>query len=228
VTLPAGTDSLQFDRKYFDTAYRDYTRQNPPWKLRFYRRMLDRHVAGATTPAVLEIGCGLGNFLEGLDERWQKFGFDISRYAVRTAQARTPAAHLAVASGERLPFSRGFDAIVAFDVLEHLRNPEAAFDEVASHLTPSGIFLFVVPVYDGLSGPIIRVLDRDPTHLHKRSRRFWLALARERFEVREWCGLVRYLLPGGLYLNWPTRLLRNHSPAILVVASQIRRSLVSA
>jgi hypothetical protein len=89
---------------------------------------------------------------------------------------------------------------------------------VAAHLQPDGIFAFVVPVYDGLSGPIIRLLDQDVTHLQKHGRSFWLHLASRRFRVLAWHGLVRYLLPGGVYLNWPTRLCRQHTPAIAVVA----------
>jgi hypothetical protein len=75
-----------------------------------------------------------------------------------------------------------------------------------------------VPVYDGLSGPIIRRLDHDVTHLQKHGRDFWLRLVSRRFHVVAWQGLVRYLLPGGVYLNWPTTVFRRHTPAIAVVA----------
>ena len=74
----------------------------------------------------------------------------------------------------------------------------------------------MVPVYDGLSGPIVRLLDRDPTHVHKQSRHDWLAWAGRHFNVLEWEGVIRYLLPGGHYLNVPSRALRAHTPAILV------------
>ena len=207
-----------FEREYFDTAYIDYERQNPSWKLRFYRRLLTSYLAPSPRRTLLEIGCGLGSFLASLDTSWDKYGFDVSRYAVGHARAKVPNAHLVVASGARIPFARRFDAIVSFDVLEHLAAPEDAFDEVASRLEPSGIFVFVVPVYDGLSGPVIRRLDHDVTHLQKHGRGFWLDLVSRRFRVVAWHGLVRYLLPGGVYLNWPTRLGRRHAPAIAVVA----------
>jgi hypothetical protein len=89
---------------------------------------------------------------------------------------------------------------------------------VAGALAVGGIFLFVVPVYDGPLGPVVRLLDKDPTHVHQKSRAFWLGWASRRFTVLDWWGLTRYLLPGGLYVNWPSRLARRVSPAIAVVA----------
>ena len=84
-------------------------------------------------------------------------------------------------------------------------------------LTPGGIFLFVVPVYDGPMGPIIRTLDRDPTHVHKRSRAWWLELISRKFEVTSWTGIFRYLAGGRFYLHLPTRALRQVAPAIAIV-----------
>jgi SAM-dependent methyltransferase len=208
----------RFDRDYFARAYKDYARQNPPRKLRFYRRLIERELASAASPTLLEIGCGPGAFLGSLDRPWSAFGSDVSADAIKIARVRNPLAHFVLASGDALPFTRKFDVIVAFDVLEHVPHVRAAFEQVAQHLAPDGVFVFVVPVYDGLSGPIIRMLDRDPTHVHKNGRRFWLELAAKRFRVVDWYGITRYLLPGGIYVNWPTRWLRRHTPAVAVVA----------
>jgi len=38
-----------------------------------------------------------------------------------------------------------WDVIVAFEVLEHLANPELAVENVAKHLKPNGTFIFSVP-----------------------------------------------------------------------------------
>ena len=81
-----------------------------------------------------------------------------------------------------------------------------------------GCFVFTVPVYDGLSGPMVRLLDRDATHLHKWPRRRWLDWAESHFSVIEWKGIFRYLLPGGYYLHLVVQGLRRHAPAIIVVA----------
>ncbi len=70
----------------------------------------------------------------------------------------------------------------------------------------------------GLSGPIIRLLDRDPTHLHKWPRQRWLDWAQSHFFLVEWKGILRYLLPGGYYLHLVTQVFRRHTPAIIVTA----------
>jgi SAM-dependent methyltransferase len=207
-----------FDQGYFERVYRDYARQNPWRKMVSYRRLVESHLAGIVNPRILDVGCGPGSFLSSLDSGWRKAGLDISSYGVGLARQRNPGAALVVGSAMQLPFKGPFDAIVSFDVIEHVAEPAAAFDEIFARLSPGGVFVFVVPVYDGLSGPIIRRLDRDPTHLHKQPRAFWLQLAQARFDVQDWFGLVRYLLPGGLYVNWATRALRRHAPAIAVVA----------
>jgi len=216
--MPGRQETGRFEAPYFESAYRDYTKQNPPWKLRFYRRLVEGALGDTSGPAIVEIGCGLGSFLAALGDTWNKYGCDVSSYAVDIARTRNPSAHIVRASGDRLPFTGVFDAVVSFDVLEHVPDVARAFDEVSAHLAPHGVFVFVVPVYDGLSGPVIRRLDRDPTHVHKHGRRFWLELTRERFQLVEWCGVFRYLLPGGLYVNWPSRFLRHHAPALAVVA----------
>lgn len=210
--------TARFDRDYFASAYKNYAGQNPARKLRFYRDLIERELAGAVSPTLLEIGCGPGAFLGALDRPWSAFGSDVSADAIKIARARNPRARFVLASGDALPFARKFDIIVAFDVLEHVPGVRTTFDQIAALLAPNGVFVFVVPVYDGLSGPVIRMLDRDPTHVHKNSRQFWLDLAAKRFRVADWYGITRYLLPGGLYVNWPTRLWRRHTPAIAVVA----------
>jgi 2-polyprenyl-3-methyl-5-hydroxy-6-metoxy-1,4-benzoquinol methylase len=108
--------------------------------------------------------------------------------------------------------------VTTFDVIEHVPNPDAVARSAIEQLADGGCFVFVVPVYDGVTGPVIRLLDRDPTHIHKWSRQRWLDWAAAHFSVVEWKGILRYLLPGGYYLHVVTRALRRHTPAIIVVA----------
>ena len=65
---------------------------------------------------------------------------------------------------------------------------------------------------------LVHRLDRDPTHLHKVGRADWVEWAQRRFQVLEWGGAFRFLFPGGVYLHWPTRLMRSATPCIAVVA----------
>jgi SAM-dependent methyltransferase len=213
---------VKFLKSYFDDFYIDYGRQNPRGKMAFYAKLLERAVPGAALgrPRLLEMGCAFGFFLSSIGPPWSIFGIDASEYAIRSARRRVPTARLAVADAAKLPFKSAFDVIAAFDVLEHIAEIETIPENIASKLNPGGYFIFVVPVYDGPAGPIIRTLDRDTTHRHKRSRFFWLTWASSHFTVCHWQGLFRYLLPFGRYLHVPTTLLRRAAPAIAVVAQK--------
>ncbi|MBI1320634.1 MAG: methyltransferase domain-containing protein [Candidatus Hydrogenedens sp.] len=205
-----------YGAEYFGANYRDYAAQNPERKLAFYRALLRE--ASPQGGRLLELGCAFAPLLRSMGPEWRRFGCDMSAHALAEARRADPGAGYAAASGEALPYAGPFDAIAACDVLEHIPGIDRAGSEIDRLLRPGGALLFVVPVYDGPTGPIIQVLDKDPTHVHKRARGFWLDWAAERWTVERWLGIYRYLLPGGYYAHWPTRLLRHATPAIAVVA----------
>lgn len=215
--------AAHFDATYYTENYRDYARQNPIKKLRFYARTVEKHMALGLPRRIHDMGCGFGDFLGTLGEEWEIYGSDVNGFATQQAAKRHPRGVFQVASAtDRSVFPVRFGVVTAFDVLEHVPDLAAAAAAVKAQLVPEGWFVFVVPVYDGLSGPVIRRLDRDRTHVHKWPRHQWLAWASIHFETIEWVGLVRYLLGSFYYIHWVTRWLRSHTPAILVVCRRRR------
>jgi SAM-dependent methyltransferase len=206
-----------FSQEYFNSAYRDYNRQNPRGKMLFYKNLVE-NAAGCGPLRLLEAGCAFGSFLSFTDASWTRIGFDISEYALQTAKRRAPGAAVIAADAAHPPFTCSVDVIVAFDSLEHVGNLECVAEGFKSMLSSRGYFIFVVPVYDGPTGPVIRLLDQDRTHIHKKPRDFWLEWAKTHFEVCEWMGIFRYLFPAGVYLHYVTKTLRRCAPAIAVVA----------
>lgn len=213
-----------FDESYYRAAYRDYSRQNPLRKLRFYHRLLAAHLGSQCPISVLDVGCAFGSFLEALPRDWERYGIDASEYAIEQGRVRVPGVSLAAATLETTPFRGPFDAVTSLDVIEHIADLDGVARIVHGLLKPGGVFVFVVPVYDGPLGWLVRRLDRDPTHIHKISRDFWLEWAARTFEVVEWLGTYRYLAPLGGYVHFASRRLRSLSPAIAVAAK--RRNLV--
>lgn len=206
-----------FDREYFERNYRGYHRHNSPRKLNFYADLVRSHLAARNgAPRILEIGCGFGPFLRALGPDWRKFGVDRSEYAVYQAKAALADAALAVADATQVPFRGPFDAIVSFDVIEHVPDLERAAQSIRGLLADDGVLVFVVPVYDGPLGPIVHLLDKDPTHIHKQSRAFWLDWANRHFQVIEAHGIIRYLLPIGKYLHLHSRIALRFGSAIAV------------
>ncbi len=208
------------DRTYFGEAYRDYGAQNPIRKLDHY---IDQTLCRVPNRPLhlLDIGCGLGSFLQRTAARfpeWTLHGTDIDPEAVIATRASLAHAEVVQASADEMPFPDGsFDVITAWDVLEHVLDREAVAAAVSAMLKPGGLFAFVVPVYDGITGPVIRRLDKDPTHVHKVSRERWLDWAKQHFVDVEWHGLTRHLV-GRCYMHLHTETFRRHTPAIFVSA----------
>ena len=207
-----------FDENYYRAVYPNYKLQNPPRKLHFYRDLVTKHLANRQSPAVLDMGCAFGAFLSVLPGDWDRYGIDVSEYSIEQAKKMLPGVKLASAILENCPFPGPFDAITAFDVVEHIPDIEAIREQIHDRLKPGGIFVFVVPVYDGPLGWVVEALDKDPTHVHKTRRDFWLSWVKQRFEVLEWQGAYRYLTPLKIYLHYRSHLLRRWSPAIVVAA----------
>ena len=105
-----------------------------------------------------------------------------------------------------------------FNIVEHIPDLESVAGTIKSRLSPGGCFIFVVPVYDGPTGPRISLLDRDRTHVLKMPRTFWLQWAATCFDEIDWQGIFRCLVPWGWYIHVPTKMFRNCAPAIAVVA----------
>src|SRR3972149_3054884 len=152
-----------FGKSYFEKVYRDYERQNPAKKIEFYHRLVSEATKSISKPRVLDIGCAFGGFLSSLDPNWELYGIDVSEYAVNKAREKLPKAHILVSNAMKIPFEKTFDVITAFDVIEHIQDLDQAAKSISLRLAPHGSFIFVVPVYDGPTGPIIRNLDKDTT-----------------------------------------------------------------
>lgn len=148
-------------------------------------------------------------------------GCDASEHAVKQArQLLPPRVPLLVSGLDTLSLRRRFDVVAAFDVIEHIPALPSVFDSADRLLLPGGLFVFTVPVYDGPLGWLVERLDKDPTHVWKRGRDFWLQQLAPRFRLLRYTGVWRYFLPGGVYLNLVSRLSRRVTTAVLVVAQK--------
>ncbi|OGC04934.1 hypothetical protein A2276_03145 [candidate division WOR-1 bacterium RIFOXYA12_FULL_43_27] len=204
---------------YYQTNYRDYLAQNPDKKIQFYLNKIKKYAGNMRS--IFEIGFGKGLFLKKASEAGLAVsGCEINQEATKETKNLLPKAKLYC--GEFDQNLSDLEIITAFDVVEHIKEVEKLFDLVFKKLKPGGLFVFVCPVYDGPLGALVNLLDKDLTHLHKKSRFFWIKTAEENgFKILEWQGILRYLLPNKYYIHQEMRgLLKFISPAMLVVCSK--------
>jgi SAM-dependent methyltransferase len=98
---------------------------------------------------VLEVGCGGGATTRAMVAARPDLVFhacDLSRTAIRTARARGGDVPYIVASINDLPYGdASFDAVVFYDVLEHIPDADLSLDEIYRVLRPGGLLAATVP-----------------------------------------------------------------------------------
>ena len=118
---------------------------------------------------VLDLGCRSGALTEHFVEGNEVVGVDVDRVALAKAKERGITPVLADVA-EPLPFpDKSFDAVVAGELLEHLRFPDELVREIRRILRPRGVLVGSVPNAYRLQSRLRFLRGRppedDPTHL---------------------------------------------------------------
>jgi ubiquinone/menaquinone biosynthesis C-methylase UbiE len=99
---------------------------------------------------VLEVGCGAGRqarTLKALRPELELHGADLSQRAITEAQSYNDGVEYRVADATRLPYDdTTFDAVMLFDVLEHVPDVAQVVGEIARVLKPGGLFHGFIPI----------------------------------------------------------------------------------
>lgn len=135
-------------------SYHNYLLQRNRRSLLYRRYYLYPRLSQFLEDRVLEVGCGIGDFLVF---RRQTTGVDINPYNINYCRNQGLDAHLI--EGERYPFAEStFDGVLIDNVLEHLVDPAPTLSEIQRVLRPGGMLIVGVPGSCGY--------DRDPDHKH--------------------------------------------------------------
>ena len=98
---------------------------------------------------VLDIGCGRGSMCKAVKQYrldLELFGCDISKRSLGFARKNVKDVRFVYGGVEDLPFpDENFDAVLMFDVLEHVPDPKRALSEIKRVLKKGGTFHLACP-----------------------------------------------------------------------------------
>ena len=142
-SAPADYDAL------WDGAWKEASARGPGFTSRYATllRLMGEHGAAGR---FLEIGAGRGGFLDDVASRFpwlERSAHDGSARAREALRARDDlAAVYAGDLGAGLDLGSSWDVLVCSEVLEHVRDHDAALDALVRHLRPGGRLYLSVPL----------------------------------------------------------------------------------
>lgn len=171
-----------YEREYFE----NYKEQSFKWK--FWARYIRKKTKKEDN--ILEIGCTYGYLFKYLKDYPNKYGIDISEYAIKQAKMLSQGAEYKVMNIEKLDFKENFfSLILAIDVMEHLKNSEKGIKEAARVLKKEGLFIMVTPNLESCSKKRKGnkwFAYQDPTHISILPKQQWIQfLEKNNFEIKK-------------------------------------------
>ena len=133
------------------------------------RAALFKRYVGGPGRRVLDLGCRDGALTRAYLDGNEVVGFDADREALAAAARLGIETHWADLDQPLELADASFDVVVAGELLEHLRDPQALVAEIRRVLRPGGTLVASVPNAYRLKGRLRFLLGRppesDPTHL---------------------------------------------------------------
>ena len=149
------------------------------------------------TETIGELGTARGYFVKACRLfGFQAFGWDISEWAVNSADNETRKYLKISTEDNTVPFNMEFDYVIAKDVFEHI--PENCIDKVLRDLSKSGKNLFAIIPLGKNDKYIIPAYSLDVTHVLAKDKDWWIT----KFEKNGWKLKEFSFYVGGIKESW--------------------------
>jgi len=165
----------EFERNYEFTGYHEsgvefdaalgYPAEVSNFLFERVKKRMVRWVRPGANHTILDVGCGAGYFLNLIRNRYKEAGYEptvvgidisahqVSYMAERMSREGITRVVAATGNGEFLPFAdESFDLVTCSEVIEHIRNPKRALEEMRRVLKPTGMLLLSTPSMSAQKG----------------------------------------------------------------------------
>lgn len=191
------SESENYGQEYFEEIYARLKKEKGLVLRSFFDLLVQE---SPEIKNVLDLGCGEGEFLKTCqDAQIECFGVDISSYALKEARKRIKGELRELdLEKETLPWPSGFfDAVTAFDIVEHIKDPGLALREARRVLKGDGV-LFLTTLNGGYwpAGFLGHFVTDDPTHVNVQKESYWRKLI-------EKAGFSEIKIKGSLLFGFP-------------------------
>lgn len=143
----------------------------------------------------LEIGCGTGYVLNGFRNAFSELevtGSEIFLNGLKLARKRMPEVEFIQLDATNIPFEEAYDAIGAFDVIEHIEEDRLVLKNCHKAIKPGGYLFLSVPQYMFMWS----YLDDISCHKRRYSRKELIQKVREAgFEIKFVTSFIFVLFP---------------------------------
>ncbi|MEK7615702.1 MAG: class I SAM-dependent methyltransferase [Patescibacteria group bacterium] len=147
--LPSQTTTL-YNKSYFYGAkegfgYVDYERDKEPMRSAFLKYLDEIEKIIPARGTMLDLGAATGFFLDLARQRgWKTQGVEISDYAASLARAKGISVATGIVEEQNIP-ANSLDVVTAWDVIEHVPNPNATLQYIQKILKPGGVLAINTP-----------------------------------------------------------------------------------
>jgi len=132
--------------------YEGYGRDDylSPITIKRYHEILDSFESARKTNRLLDVGCGIGYFLDVAKERgWEVYGTEYTHKAIEICESKGITMHQGVLDPSNYK-PESFDVITSFEVIEHINNPNPEINNISSLLRKDGLFYVTTPNFNSL------------------------------------------------------------------------------
>ncbi len=139
--------SFELEEHYKGYGRNDYL---SPITIKRYNELLDQMEVYRKTNKLLDVGCGIGYFLEEAKKRgWEVYGTEFTDEAVSICQQKGIHIHKGVLNPDDFE-AESFDVITSFEVIEHINNPIEELSNFNTLLRKGGLVYVTTPNFNSL------------------------------------------------------------------------------